>query len=610
MLEDVSIRPNVALDQKDLSSTGMEISTKDVSLVWPDVLVSEGLKGELVKPEIKVSSRVVAFQLHNEEMLREINELKKFASRFDSSPTYHSKMSSVLKLAGNIKQSLEHAKVASELSTDSRYSFLLGKKYLDSNDMIKAIKVFEQPINSDNAEAILKLAEISLINNQIKDAEEFIQRLLELNPLDWRGISLAGTISLIQGKLEEAIQLYKLAIRDNNKSTTTYLNMAVAYFFLGQEKNALKSLCKATAISPTNKNALLFFSDLEYHSNLGSEQLEAALIRFLKINDSDPEVSSRLISLIEKKGDYKRGINLFRPIADKLNDSGVYNNLGVLYSHLDIGKAENYYIKAIEANTDDGQDYGWKIAVLNLATVYLQKQQPNNSIMLLEKCMQLIPMRDYTYNAVLSRIPSVYVNALSMAEQTDKAASIAGEYLNDSKLHLEGQMELAAQLSVCYSMSIDQPEIALGYARQALNIAQTLQLGNRINVHLNNLIFVLIETGHLKEAKELLPNLKLDIAGQAYPLATKGLYHFRIGEFDKGESYYKKAISISQNYTAKEQLRLKLNYESAIAALELNKPNKAKRMLKKVVNTHIKYCHWQPLLWVSNAQKMLSSNFN
>ena len=76
-----------------------------------------------------------------------------------------------------------------------------------------------------------------------------------------------GAIQLWKGNWERAIRSFKVAAIENNSSSVLFVNLAAAYWRLGETDKAIRALKRAIFLDPVNENAVRFFADVMHLEN-------------------------------------------------------------------------------------------------------------------------------------------------------------------------------------------------------------------------------------------------------------------------------------------------------------------------------------------------------
>jgi serine/threonine-protein kinase len=132
-----------------------------------------------------------------------------------------------------------------------------------------------------------------------------------------------ATLYFIEGKYEDAVRTYELALTLNDNDYLTWGNLAAAYFWINGKKDTAKNIYK--------------------------HAIEIAEER-LKVNPKDPDVISNLASYYSDIGNKKKSLELLRQALDIAPDNvEVMYRAGSIYEHLGMRNDALLWIgKAIE----------------------------------------------------------------------------------------------------------------------------------------------------------------------------------------------------------------------------------------------------------------------
>ncbi len=90
-----------------------------------------------------------------------------------------------------------------------------------------------------------------------QQAEEKVQRYLDLSPNDGYGRVIAGDICLKRGRLEEALEHFKIAVRHSYKPSVVWAKLGSAYVQLKRFEEAREAYEESLAIDPHGTMALI-----------------------------------------------------------------------------------------------------------------------------------------------------------------------------------------------------------------------------------------------------------------------------------------------------------------------------------------------------------------
>jgi tetratricopeptide (TPR) repeat protein len=130
------------------------------------------------------------------------------------------------------------------------------------NDIVLFEHAIEVTDNNAPAHKRLGLAYGFLMNVEKATAERKIAKLLhyqylkKVKPDDFEVRFMLGNSYMEFRKYDEAISEYLSSVRLNNKSSTVYNNLGVAYYNKGSVTEAKRAFIQARIIDPNNKEVL------------------------------------------------------------------------------------------------------------------------------------------------------------------------------------------------------------------------------------------------------------------------------------------------------------------------------------------------------------------
>ena len=219
-----------------------------------------------------------------------------------------------------------------EAEKTSKNIYLISNNINDLAEVLRLLnkqKKYEEVVNSENIynEIILyEKAYANLFLNNLQEAEELINRVIELNNNDKNlllkskilykmdkkdecinlinsididekdddALNFAGLVKQYECDFEKAIYYFTHAIQISPKKDEYYYNCASTYFKMGNIQNAKKYYNLAITIAPENQNyhfalANLYYSEKQYKramEELNYDFFEAKLLKSIILYDS------------------------------------------------------------------------------------------------------------------------------------------------------------------------------------------------------------------------------------------------------------------------------------------------------------------------------------
>jgi len=155
------------------------------------------------------------------------------------------------------------AGVVSLGADNSTINELKAKLFLEQNKIELAIKSYKKALILRPSTTLLyNLSLCYLWIGDITESKRTAQKLLTILPNDYLARQLLASLSMFQGDLVSAIQIYSEIIQENPKSIDLN-NLAITYSLDGKNDYALKLAEKAVAQSPDNPTWILNLADIE-----------------------------------------------------------------------------------------------------------------------------------------------------------------------------------------------------------------------------------------------------------------------------------------------------------------------------------------------------------
>ena len=208
----------------------------------------------------------------------------------------------------------EYAEAYTRLGWTHYHDVYLGWSKTPKNSLMRAEELAQKSISLNNSlpSAHSLIACIYLLKRQYEKAIAEGERAVALNPNSALENVLFGWILANAGKREEAILLYKKALRLNPYPPTWYLShLGQAYFLEGRYDEAVAVLTKATHRNP---DIFYFYIDLAAaYILLGhEEEARAAAAEILRLNPKFSPEWVEKTALFKDQADKKHVINALR----------------------------------------------------------------------------------------------------------------------------------------------------------------------------------------------------------------------------------------------------------------------------------------------------------
>lgn len=549
---------------------------------------SEDAQRGLHVEQVKASTMSVPIGDIGQGLTSMLSALMERYERFKGSPTYLTRLAALMSLTGSADQATSFLREAAKRTNLPHFQLRLAENLLTIGKQSEATALLDGLAGHGCIDAQLRLAEIAINRNDLATATDHLQVALERDPIDWRTQLLAGTLALVQEQPQAALSHYREALKDKQNSAALYLNVAIAHYVTGNSKKALLNVRKSIGINPWYRNALEFYAEL---CTKEGRQLESAafhLSRYLDFSGQDLGIIRALSGVYYHKGAFGKAIDLLGSVDGEMRDAEMLNNLGVLWVARDQRKADRYFALSVsKATGSEGihASRGASIGLVNLIASLLRENQPTKVAELAEEFLRAAPNRNFLRDAVVSKILPYYVQALISSEKYDLANRIAETFAFDDEVYPETRVELIMHLTLLALYGSRDMERALQFARTAADLAEDPKhVGDGQRAYaLNNLVALLIESNRLRDVQYLLPRLDAKVANNEFIYATKGLYAFRSGHYEKGLRLYREAIGKTVEHRRKLLLQIKLEIELGRSFTAQGDKRKAHRHFRKAI---------------------------
>ena len=246
-----------------------------------------------------------------------VEELRRVLADEPTSDEARRRLGQIFESEGRHKEALEQFQGA----VDQRPAYWLnhdslGLFYFRLGQYQDAIRAFTRvtDLRPDSAEAFQRLGTAYLAAGDKAHAREFLERALKIAP-DAASYSNLGTIYYGEGRLDEAAQAYREAIKLRPNRALFHRNLGDVYQKQGRSPDALVEYREAARLTEdtlkVNPNDARTLAQLAlYQAKLGRRAEADVLIgRALAINASDAEIWFRRAAIFALRGDPKSALD-------------------------------------------------------------------------------------------------------------------------------------------------------------------------------------------------------------------------------------------------------------------------------------------------------------
>ena len=577
---------NVTQEQMAVADEGVKV---DVGLeTYPSGEITLPSVPKLLQGEPVVAKPQRVSVTHADESIQnllvpELDRLLSKRDQFGSSPTYLAQASSLAVMCGRLDDAQQLAEEALEQAEgDDDIAYRHARVAFYRGDEATAKDVWRQLADGGNLRSCLRMVELCVLDDDLVQADAWLQRAIELNGLDWRVHMLAGVLALVAGQGAKSIHHHRLAITERPRSVRLHYMLALAHALNGHLTNALRAIRIAAGLDPFGKATLLAWADLcrEDGSSKAFAAASRALARFLDLYPDEKSVIERHANLLYEQGHFRASRRVLSEARRRLQDSAIMNNLGVLAAHSkNYAQAVREFSQAKQIATSR---HDQEFATANLVQALFDSDSVDRAAAVAGDYLSIVGEDEVLTAAPGYRIADVLVRSYVRQHKTLDAVSLAQRWLQRD-VHPELRTILAEVLACYFSLVDVQPERAYQYALIAHETQSLLSTkGKRWNETLNNLVFTLIGMERLDEAKDLAAQLEAGTGDVGASInATRGLLAIRLGHVEKGEALYERGISMAVSGGLKARMRQKLGWELGNYWMSQGTPSKAKRFLKR-----------------------------
>ncbi len=421
-------------------------------------------------------------------------------------------------------------------------------------------------------EARRRLATDLLQRGDIAAARESVERILEENPQDTRGLALLGSIELAEGETADAVQSLRTALAADPASLPVLSMLAEAYIRSGEYELAIEVMQDAQALAP--RSAPIAMTLARAHLALGQpDRARSALERLADEAEVSPALLELLFEAQSSSGDVTAAAATARRYSDRLPQSATAAILLARAAEAEqawAGAVANYR-RALDIESENF------IAVQGIARIAEADGNPALARDALERFVERVPDHAQALN-LLSRIhlrSGNTVRAAALARQSiDARPDTSTGYASLALVHLESG-EVSAAIDVYrrgFAATRNQPLAfsLAGLLRQqgdtegAIAVYEAvLRDDSRSRLAANNLAMLLVDERGDDESVGRALALVATFVDASNPalLNTYGWVSYRAGNFAAALPALERASSL-----APESATLRYHYAVALLA--------------------------------------------
>ena len=511
-------------------------------------------------------------------------EVARLQTKFpnDSGKVLLSHLATLNELSGRLSEAEECIREGVERYSTDFFKHKLGTNLVFQNRAVEAARIFESLDLQSDLIGNLRLAQLAFAKKDFQSAERYVGRALEIDALDFRSRLLAGAIELTQNRFVNAIRHFRVAIEEMPNSSVAYVNIGIAYWFVGAKEKATHSLRMAVAINPLNANATAFYTDLLIEDGRAALAIEV-IERFLEFEQKAPEAWERLGRAHFENGNFKAALKAFEMQASLRPGTITSANIAIVHLKLnDERRAEQYFGLSMKQLADSGQEQLFPIKAFSN---YWMSRRRFDQVYALTNWMMTPEGKERLIldERVSSILNDHLVSMLETGRQV-KAIAEVESILRRENVNIELRANLLIIATYFYTLVKPNAPLAIDFCRQGVLVAEECGLDRKLvrSLLLNNVMFGLLEFGQTEAAEVVGKKLGALFHKESMPTATLGLLHFRKGNVERAEALYREAISLTPNGTIKERLRQKLNLELGRSYLQQGDQKRARICFEKV----------------------------
>lgn len=195
---------------------------------------------------------------------------------------------------------------------------------------VQTKKAVQERWNKTGGQMKLTVAEQQVDNGDYEQAAKTIQQCLSDDPDDPRAHLLYGRLLLADGSRSEAVEQFKLALKNDKGLYEAWYWLGVAAEETRDYRGAYVYYTQALTLKPTNVDYILAASDALVARNKTTEALEL-LSQKMAVLPRDVSLKVATADLVLRQGNTERAIKLYEQAALSADDADIAESLGYCY---------------------------------------------------------------------------------------------------------------------------------------------------------------------------------------------------------------------------------------------------------------------------------------
>lgn len=341
----------------------------------------------------------------------------------------------------------------------------------------------------------------------------------------------AGKIYLNNGDFDNAIKMFKEAIKYKSDFIIAFLNLASAYEVGEDLESAMDIYTKILAINSSDVRALVNIGNI-YLKNKEFDKAKDLFCKVLKIDKENVAALDKLALIYLVEGDSRKAIAYLKKCTLlKSNLPAVYNNLGVAYA------VQGVFKKAIEAFKISLKVFpNYRSSIINLSTALKTEGRMSEAIELLE---------DYSRNIENFEIEELLARLYMKDNKSTKALALLNKILIRARREKLSKQEVGRFLNnigVIYHKTSDMKNAERCYL-------ESVKEGGYIHsAILANLIDLNLDLRKLDKARYYIEILNRDFKEAKINYYYEGRYNYLESNIKEAVKYLKQSLKKNEKF--------------------------------------------------------------
>ncbi|HEY5041755.1 MAG TPA: tetratricopeptide repeat protein, partial [Verrucomicrobiae bacterium] len=289
----------------------------------------------------------------------------------------------------NAATDLKAASDASPAASTHRMIYALFK--LQTGDAATARQILEDVIKQvpDYVPALMGLAEIALDAKKYDESQDYLKKVLSLDPDNFNGLSFQAKLNFAQGKTGDAVTVLERMTKLYPHAPQIFFQLAAGYMATDNDSQALDNVGRALQLNPNYMDAI----QLQAQIQIKNRNLDPAISTLEKLTKKQPQLLRAQLLLADayrERGQVGSAITIYQSLEKSLPTNAVISLLtgSAFLQQKDYVQARKEFERTLVLAPDNLQ------ALEQLVNVDLTEKQYDAALQRVQSRLQQDPKSD------------------------------------------------------------------------------------------------------------------------------------------------------------------------------------------------------------------------